>query len=61
MVAFGLVVGYHLPILQGEGSKAQSARRLSHTESWREGVVIHCRGRPHPRNRMLSIPEQTAP
>ncbi|WZY94930.1 hypothetical protein YC2023_067259 [Brassica napus] len=24
--------------------------RLSHAESWREGVVIHCKGGPHPRN-----------
>ncbi|WZZ86251.1 hypothetical protein YC2023_114830 [Brassica napus] len=36
--------------------------RLSHAESWREGVVIHCKGyRLHPRNRMPSVPGQAAP
>ena len=32
--------------------------RLSHAESWREGVVIHCKGGPHPRNRVLGLPGQ---
>ncbi|KAG5384011.1 hypothetical protein IGI04_035481, partial [Brassica rapa subsp. trilocularis] len=35
--------------------------RLSHTESWREEVVIQCKGGPHLVNRMLSMPGQATP
>ncbi|WZY86923.1 hypothetical protein YC2023_033307 [Brassica napus] len=32
--------------------------RLSHAESWREGVVIHCKGGPNPRNWAAGLPGQ---
>ncbi|KAF2538039.1 hypothetical protein F2Q68_00021137 [Brassica cretica] len=32
--------------------------RLSHAESWREGVVIHCKGGPYPRNWVTGLPGQ---
>ncbi|KAG5407680.1 hypothetical protein IGI04_013799 [Brassica rapa subsp. trilocularis] len=32
--------------------------RLSHAESWREGVVIHCKGGPYPRNWATGLPGQ---
>ena len=32
--------------------------RLSHAESWREGVVIHCKCGPYPRNWVTGLPGQ---
>ena len=38
--------------------KIEAPVRLSHAESWRERVVIHCKGGPNPRNWAAGLPGQ---